>query len=87
MATRAVGPASVDRAERGCREGQEQPWVFSHRLWHPLAPDEASRDQDPGVGLVEVGAGGTDDGASVLTGDHEGTLVDFPGVRVDEFAA
>ena len=84
---RTVSLSRVHHAERRCGQCHEEPGMRTHRCRHTLAADEPSRDDNPGVGLVEVRARGAHDCASVLTRDEECALAHFTGDGVHEFAA
>ena len=51
-----------------------------------LAAEQAGRDEDPRVGLVQVGAGGTNKCPAVFAGDEQGTLVDLASSGVEKLA-
>jgi len=61
--------------------------MIADRGRHSLATDQTGRDHDPGVGLVEIRARGTEHGAAVLAGDQQRTFGHLAGGDVDELSA
>ena len=80
-------PASVDRPERRCRQGDEDAGVVGDAGGDVLAAGEPGVDELVGVGAVDLGAGRAAGGAAGLAGDRQDAVgfVDG-GVAVDQFA-
>lgn len=62
---------TVDRAEGGCREGDEEAGSAPDCDRHVLAADQARADEVEGVARVEAGAGHADGCAAVAAADKE----------------
>lgn len=67
----AVCGGTVDRAEGGGRQREEQPGPFPYVRRYGLAADESSPDQVEGVAGVEAGAGGAYSRAAVAAADQQ----------------
>lgn len=80
----AVVSGSMDGAEGGCGQGDEEPRPVADRRGDVLAADEARADEVEGVSGVEAGAGGADGCAAVAAADEEAFAGLMAGVVVVE---
>ena len=73
-------------AKARSREGDEEPGVVLDARRETFSSDDASGDQDPGIGLVEIGTCRADSHASVLAGNPKARVLELSGGHVHDAA-